>query len=128
MTKYLVKIYLSVGSELINLDDHKSYFDKVKIADSFNSSVLVDQFSYNKLTLNVTTCKLKYYTRFYKDHKVHQMLDLLATIYKGNDRVIKSVLILVSDYYSSLGKYQEATIFIERAKQMADKENNNNCV
>lgn len=90
--------------------------------------MLVDQFSYNKLTLNVTTCKLKYYTRFYKDQKVHQMLDLLARIYKGNDRVIKSVLILVSDYYSSLGKYKEATIFIERAKQMADKENNNNCV
>ncbi len=57
-----------IGSELINLNDHKSYFYKVKIADSFNNSVLVDHFSYNKLILNVTTCKLKYYTRFYKDH------------------------------------------------------------
>ncbi len=56
------------------------------------------------------------------------MLDLLARIYKGNDRIIKSVLMLGSDYYSSLGKYKDATIFIERAKQIADKENNNNCV
>ena len=92
---------LNYCSTSFKTDDEKKYYNILKEVYFTNEFVLIDRFNYNKLTLDIITCKLKHFNNFCTQKKFFQMLDLL----NGRKTLANT---LKSSYYCSIRDFFKA--------------------